>query len=184
MEEHFGGFWRRAMAFFIDKVILFFVSMLTLLVGTLALWIGFPVQYQEILLEGLAEVSVKFMIMYCLMVVFLDMIYFTYFHGTVGQTPGKMIFGLRVVQSTGEKMTIGIGFLRWVGYIVSKIFFYLGFFWIAFDRKKQGWHDKIAGTIVIRVGNIVDGLSNLPDEKDLLAKIQNRTNLKFKSALF
>jgi uncharacterized RDD family membrane protein YckC len=167
MDEHFGGFWRRAMAFFIDKVILFFISMLTLLLGILALGIGFPSHYQEILPEGLAELSVKFMVIYFLMSVMLDMFYFTYFHGTVGQTPGKMMFGLKVVQSTGERMTLGIGFLRWVGYVVSKIFFYLGFIWIAFDGKKQGWHDKIAGTIVLRGRNVVEGASNPPDEKDL-----------------
>jgi len=167
VEEHFGGFWRRAMAFFIDKVILFFISVITLIVGILALWIGFPSQYREILPEGLMELSITFMVVYFLMSVMLDMFYFTYFHGTVGQTPGKMMFGLKVVQSTGERMTLGIGFLRWVGYVVSKIFFYLGFLWIAFDGKKQGWHDKIAGTIVICRRKVVDGESNPPDEKDL-----------------
>jgi len=75
-----------------------------------------------------------------------------------------MIFGLKVVQSTGEKMTLGVGFLRWVGYIISGMVFYLGFIWIAFDGKKQGWHDKIAGTVVVRAKNIVDGLSYSPDE--------------------
>ena len=95
------------------------------------------------------------------------MFYFTYFHGAGGQTPGKMIFGLKVVQSTGEQMTFGIAFLRWVGYIISGTVFYLGFVWIAFDGRKRGWHDKIAGTVVIRVGNIVDGSAFTPEEKDL-----------------
>jgi len=38
-----------------------------------------------------------------------------------------------------------------VGYLISALIFYLGFIWIAFDRKKQGWHDKIAGTCVIKI---------------------------------
>jgi uncharacterized RDD family membrane protein YckC len=43
-----------------------------------------------------------------------------------------------------------VAFLRWVGYIISAAGICLGFIWIIFDRKKQGWHDKIAGTVVIR----------------------------------
>ncbi len=154
------------MAFFIDKLILLFISLLILFVGLLALWIGFPPQYRKIFPEGIVDLGIKFIFLYSLMAVLIHMLYFTYFHGTTGQTPGKMIFGLRVVQSTGEEMTLGIGFLRWTGYFVSAIF-YLGFFWIAVDPKKQGWHDKIAGTLVIRTANIVDGTSEPSGEKYL-----------------
>jgi uncharacterized RDD family membrane protein YckC len=83
------------------------------------------------------------------MALFLDMVYFTWFHGSNGQTPGKILLRLRVVQATGEPMTFGIAFLRWVGYVISKLAVYLGFIWIAFDRRKQGWHDKIAQTVVV-----------------------------------
>jgi uncharacterized RDD family membrane protein YckC len=166
MEERFGGFWRRTMAFFIDKLILLFISILMLFVGLIALWIGFPAQYREIFPEGVLAMGIKFLFFYLFMSVLIHMLYFTYFHGTTGQTPGKMIFGLRVVQSTGDEMTLGIGFLRWTGYFVSAIF-YLGFFWIAVDPQKQGWHDKIAGTVVIRTANIVNGPSEPPGEKYL-----------------
>lgn len=166
MEEHFGGFWRRTMAFFIDKLILLFISLLMLFVGLLALWIGFPAQYREIFPEGILELGIKFVLFYVLMAMLIHMLYFTYFHGTIGRTPGKMIFGLRVVQSTGKEMTLGIGFLRWTGYFVSAIL-YLGFFWIAVDPQKQGWHDKIAGTLVIRTANIVNGPSEPSGEKYL-----------------
>ena len=166
-EKPFGGFWRRSMAFFIDKAILFFISLLILFVGLLALWIGFPARYRDILPGGLAQLSITFLIAYIFMAALLHMLYFTYFHGTNGQTPGKMILGLQVVQSTGEEMTLGIAFLRWVGYFASTVLFYIGFLWIAVDGKKQGWHDKIAGTLVIRKGNVVDGLSYPTNEKTL-----------------
>ena len=78
------------------------------------------------------------------------MFYFTLFHGFGGQTPGKKLLGLRVVQSSGKPMTPGLAFLRWVGYIISQIPLCLGFIWIAFDGRKQGWHDKIAATCVIK----------------------------------
>ncbi|MGZ3579185.1 MAG: RDD family protein, partial [Syntrophales bacterium] len=153
VRDSYGGFWRRAMAFSIDKIILFFTSLFVLFIGMLALSISFLADYREMLPERLEEITITFVFIYLLMTVFISMFYFTYFHGAAGQTPGKMIFGLKVVQSTGEQMTFGLAFLRWVGYIISAIIFYLGFAWIAFDPKKQGWHDKIAGTVVVRVRN-------------------------------
>lgn len=167
VQDSYGGFWRRAMAFSIDKIILFFTSLLVLFIGMIALSISFLADYREMLPERLEEITITFVFIYLLMTVFISMFYFTYFHGATGQTAGKMIFGLKVVQSTGEQMTFGLAFLRWVGYIISAIIFYLGFVWIAFDPKKQGWHDKIAGTVVVRVRNIVDGPAYAPDEKGL-----------------
>lgn len=138
----YGGFWIRALAFLVDKLILFFICLIFLLVGLSALHAGFDAVEP-------GDIMGRFMIIYYAMTHLLGMLYFTYFHGTTGQTPGKMLFGLRVVQTSGEKITPGIAFLRWVGYIFSALIFYLGFLWIIFDGKKQGWHDKIAGTIVI-----------------------------------
>ncbi|HUH65685.1 MAG TPA: RDD family protein [Syntrophales bacterium] len=166
-DNRFGGFWRRAMAFSIDKIILFFISLFILFAGALALSMGFLSHYRDLLPERVAQVTVAFMFFYLLMTAFIGMLYFTYFHGASGQTPGKMIFGLKVIQSTGEEMTFGLAFLRWVGYIISCLCFYIGFLWIAFDGKKQGWHDKIAGTLVVRVRNIVDGPAFAPEEKAL-----------------
>lgn len=168
MVEHgYGGFWRRAMAFSIDKIILFFTSLFILSIGMLALSISFLSHYREMLPERFEQITIMFVFVYLLMTVFISMFYFTYFHGAVGQTPGKMIFGLKVVQSTGEQMTFGLAFLRWVGYIISAVLFYIGFLWVAFDAKKQGFHDKIAGTVVVRIRNIVDGPAYTPDEKGL-----------------
>jgi len=75
--------------------------------------------------------------------------YFTYFHGATGRTPGKMILGLKVIGEDGTPLTFGVAFLRSVGYLISSVVLNLGFLWVAFDKKKQGWHDKIAGTVVI-----------------------------------
>ncbi|MGZ6238141.1 MAG: RDD family protein, partial [Syntrophales bacterium] len=133
VRDSYGGFWRRAMAFSIDKIILFFTSLFVLFIGMLALSISFLADYREMLPERLEEITITFVFIYLLVTVFISMFYFTYFHGATGQTPGKMIFGLKVVQSTGEQMTFGLAFLRWVGYIISAIIFYLGFAWIAFD---------------------------------------------------
>lgn len=66
-------------------------------------------------------------------------------------TPGKMILGLKIVDAkTNENMSIGQMVIRYVGYYPSMLVVGLGFIWVAFDSKKQGWHYKLAGTIVIR----------------------------------
>ena len=69
-------------------------------------------------------------------------------HG--GQTPGYKMLGLRVVRAAdGGPVSLGQGIGRLLGYIVSGFLFDLGFIWILFDGKRQGWHDKLAGTVVI-----------------------------------
>ncbi len=77
--------------------------------------------------------------------------YLIYFWSTSGQTPGKKIMGLKVVSTDGGKLTAGQAFLRVIGYLISGIVIYLGFLWIIWDPNKQGWHDKIAGTYVVKV---------------------------------
>lgn len=65
-------------------------------------------------------------------------------------TPGKIMLGIRIVDAqTGGKPSIGQLIGRYFAYYVSAIPFMLGFLWIAFDGRKQGWHDKLAGTAVI-----------------------------------
>jgi uncharacterized RDD family membrane protein YckC len=69
-----------------------------------------------------------------------------------GATLGKAIMGLKIIGSNGyESIDGGTAVTRYVGYIVSSIPLYLGFLWIAIDGNKQGWHDKIARTRVVRI---------------------------------
>ncbi len=66
-------------------------------------------------------------------------------------TPGKALFHARIVDArTGQPAGTAQLFVRYLGYYVSAIALGLGFLWIAVDARKQGWHDKMAGTIVIR----------------------------------
>jgi uncharacterized RDD family membrane protein YckC len=75
--------------------------------------------------------------------------YYPYFWHTRGATPGKQALGLRVVNDRGENPGLGNAIGRYLGYIVSAIPFYLGFFWIL-GEQKRGWHDLMAGTYVIK----------------------------------
>jgi uncharacterized RDD family membrane protein YckC len=66
-------------------------------------------------------------------------------------TPGKMALKLRIVDArTGNKLSPGQAIGRYFAYILSMLPFGLGFIWIGIDSRKQGWHDKMAGTVVIR----------------------------------
>ncbi|MES1926349.1 RDD family protein [Salinisphaera sp. T31B1] len=66
-------------------------------------------------------------------------------------TPGKMAIGARIVDaSTGAKPGAGRMVIRYLGYFVSTFPLGLGLIWVGIDRRKQGWHDKLAGTVVVR----------------------------------
>jgi uncharacterized RDD family membrane protein YckC len=66
-------------------------------------------------------------------------------------TPGKMLVHARIVDAvTLGKPGAGRMIVRYLGYYVSLLAFGLGFFWVGWDPRKQGWHDKLAGTVVVR----------------------------------
>lgn len=66
-------------------------------------------------------------------------------------TPGKMAISARIVDAkTGGKPTTGQLIGRYFGYFVAMIPLFIGILWVAFDPRKQGWHDKLAGTVVVR----------------------------------
>jgi len=68
-----------------------------------------------------------------------------------GTTIGGTVFGLRVVRTDGREVDWTTACLRALGCFLSLLPLGLGFLWIAFDRDRQAWHDKVAGTVVLRV---------------------------------
>jgi uncharacterized RDD family membrane protein YckC len=81
----------------------------------------------------------------------LGLVYYIGFWAWRGQTPGMIPFNLRVVMAdTGQKPDVVHALLRYVGLIISFVVIFLGVIWVAFDARKQGWHDKIANTLVVR----------------------------------
>jgi uncharacterized RDD family membrane protein YckC len=86
-----------------------------------------------------------------LAVIFVPLVYFPYFWSKTGQTPGQKMMGIKVVRdSDGGPITMGSAVLRLIGYWVSGFVFYLGYIWIFIDKRKRGWFDLIAGTVVIK----------------------------------
>jgi uncharacterized RDD family membrane protein YckC len=69
-------------------------------------------------------------------------------------TPGKLAVSAKIVDArTGGPLSVGQSIGRYLAYFVSTLPLCLGLVWVAFDKKKQGWHDKLAGTVVIRTKN-------------------------------
>lgn len=69
-----------------------------------------------------------------------------------GKTPGKWLVGIRAAdKSHGSLPGLGRMLVReTVGKFLSGLFFGFGYFWAIFDKDAQAWHDKIAGTVVLR----------------------------------
>ena len=81
----------------------------------------------------------------------IPIVYFPYFWKTSGQTVGAKMMGLKVVRDKdGGPLTWGAAILRLIGYAISGAVFYIGFIWVLIDKRKRGWFDLIAGTVVIK----------------------------------
>jgi len=133
------GFWKRVLAFFIDSIILAVV----LLGIALAVY---GRRYMELSQGG------KTLLFDVLVQGVLPAVAAILFWRYRGATPGKMLVSARIVDAdTHGPPSTGKLIGRYFAYLVSMIPLFLGFLWIAFDKRKQGWHDKLAGTVVINI---------------------------------
>jgi uncharacterized RDD family membrane protein YckC len=57
---------------------------------------------------------------------------------------------IKVARTDGASLTIGTGIVRYIGFLLSTVVIFLGVLWVLWDPNKQGWHDKIANTVVVR----------------------------------
>jgi uncharacterized RDD family membrane protein YckC len=133
---------KRLIAYLIDGAIIAVVFLvLALVLGTL---IGAAGQNGR---EFLASVGI---VLYMLVFLVLWIGYFPWFWSHGGQTPGHKALGMRVVvEEDGSQLGFGGGLIRLFGYFVSGLVFWIGFIWILIDRRRRGWHDIMAGTIVV-----------------------------------
>lgn len=138
-EYIYAGFWERCGAYIVDSLII--VALLV------------PFYYFEY--QRWADVPLEQIPAYTLtdfLLTLVSVILVVWFWVKKGATPGKMLFGLEIRDlKTGQFVSIPKALLRYlVGYTISGLVLGLGFIWAAFDKKKQGWHDKISGTVVVR----------------------------------
>jgi len=141
-DSNYVGFWARLGACIIDVVIY-------LALAIPALWLIYGRDYflgeQAELIAGaagLADILINWVLPAVLTIAFWMV---------KRGTPGKLLISAHVVDAkSGGAMTLKQSVIRYFAYLVSTIPLCLGFLWIAFDKKKQSWHDKIAGTVVIK----------------------------------
>lgn len=134
----YAGFWRRVLAVLIDSILILCVTMP--LLGAIYGW-GYFLDESVSLIPGGAE----FLIMYV-----LPALATIVFWKTRQATPGKMLLSMKIVDAeTGGPMSTGQSVGRYFAYFVSTLIFLLGYVWVAFDARKQSWHDKLAGTVVV-----------------------------------
>jgi uncharacterized RDD family membrane protein YckC len=119
-----AGFWRRFAAALIDGIVLSVVTVIfRLFLGT-----------NGGSLVGLA----------------ISAVYFGYFHGGTGQTPGDAVMSIRVVDAGGgDRVGWGRALWRWLVSYASGFALLIGYLWMIWDGEKQTWHDKAARTYVV-----------------------------------
>lgn len=136
-DTEYVGFWLRFAAAIIDTVILFVIiaPLLTIVYGP-AYWLS------ERFIAGPADLLISW--------VFPAVAYIALW-AIRGQTPGKMMIGARIVDArTGGRIGLGKAVIRYIGSFASFVVLCIGYIWVGFDPKKQGWHDHLAGTVVVR----------------------------------
>lgn len=139
-EQEYAGFWIRTGAAIVDTLFILAIiaPILTAIYGK-EYWLG------ESMVPGLWDILLRYILPAIIVIVF-----WVY----KSATPGKMATKLTIVDAkTGGKPSVGQLIGRYFAYYVSMIPLFLGIFWIGFDKRKQGWHDKLAGTVVIRGHN-------------------------------
>jgi uncharacterized RDD family membrane protein YckC len=141
----YAGFWIRLLAYIIDAVIVGAVTFgLIKATGVITVYCPIGVTNASDPSCGNAQVSGLLYVILLLPVLY-DVLLWAY-----GGTLGQRALGLKVVNAqTGGNLGLARSLLRYVGMIISSIPIYLGLIWAGFDPRKQGWHDKIAGSFVL-----------------------------------
>ena len=136
-ELEYVGFWARVGAALIDSVLLLAI------ITPLLFWLYGPSYFVEPdAVRGLADVLLNWVLPAAAVIVF-----WLYRQAT----PGKMVIGARIVDADSARPpSTGQLIGRYFAYYISIIPLCLGLFWVAFDARKQGWHDKLARTVVVR----------------------------------
>jgi uncharacterized RDD family membrane protein YckC len=136
-ENEYAGFWIRALAAIIDSV-------LVMIIVVPVFMFLFDKDYWHGGDPGNSTLGVVISYVLPAIAVIVFWIY-------KSATPGKIVTNLTIVDAeTGGKPSTGQFVGRYLGYYVSTLPLFLGIIWVAFDKRKQGWHDKLAGTVVVR----------------------------------
>ncbi len=136
----YGGFWIRVVAYIIDGIIIGIVA------GIFS--VPFGVHYADFSSSYLNSPSYR---AGSGIELIISALYFIGLWTYMGASLGQRIFGMRVADATtGQPIPLAKAAIRWVGLLLAFAVCAIGVIWVAFDSRKQGWADKIAGTVVLR----------------------------------
>lgn len=149
----YAGFWRRFIAFWVDRLILIVPILITSSLVNILFTGGVSVGNTDSLIDNLFEHPVaSSQGMVVLADIILIWLYFAIFESSkMLSTPGKRLIGIRVTDSEGNRIAFGRATVRHFSKILSTLVFLVGFLMIGFSSKKQGLHDKIAGCLVLKM---------------------------------
>ena len=144
IELRYVGFWVRLLAFIIDSLAIMAI------LGLVALFMPVPDILSAVDMTN--RDSMLALVPTLLTRLGFDAMFsavvFLLLWNIIRSSLGKILFRAYIVDSSGQRARFGQLLVRYLGYFISLFCFGLGFIWIAFDPKKQGWHDKLAGTVV------------------------------------
>ncbi len=150
----YAGFWRRTAAVFID---ILWIS------GILFCCLSIITLYDQEIVEQILKNELQWYII--LLNDALPAVLVIAFWISYAATPGKLLFNCKIVDAdTNKPITIKQAFIRYIGYFLSILVIGLGFLAITWDKRKQGWHDKIANTVVVIHDESATPLSQLLEE--------------------
>lgn len=147
-----AGFWRRSCAAVVDLLVL--ASVFAILATIAALVLRHPLpRIGQIGPDYVVDMAVNGGVAAeagLAMLAILGFLYFFLFTALRGQTFGKHLMKLRVIDAYGERPSLLRSLARTAAYLPSGVLLALGFLWVGFDREKRGLHDWIADTYVVR----------------------------------
>jgi uncharacterized RDD family membrane protein YckC len=150
-EYAYAGFWVRAAARVIDFLVILGIYNVFYVVDRIGASAGFwapsPVEDLSAFTGRLSPENIVRGIFFFGFPAF----YYVYLHGACGQTFGKMAFRIKVINEDGSPLNYREAFLRWLGYFLCVFTLYAGYIMAAFDKRKQGLHDRVCRTLVVRV---------------------------------
>ena len=146
----YAGIWMRLVAFFIDAIILVVIVWVFQRLLELGFGLGWMDRSVGPLVPDVA-VSGAYWVLGLLVTWFVITAYLAGFWRWRGQTPGKMVMRLKITRIDGSSIGWDGVIVRLLGYVPSSLLLGFGFIWIGFDIHRQGLHDKIADTYVIRL---------------------------------
>jgi uncharacterized RDD family membrane protein YckC len=139
----------RLVAYILDGIIIGIVVSVIVVIGAAVLYAGSTMDGNRIVSVSTGPAIVATIIF--IIAGLIGLLYFPFFWVRGGQTPGMRPFGLRVVRdSDGGSIGWGTAILRLIGLWIAGAVFYLGYIWIFIDKRRRGWQDLIAGTIVVK----------------------------------